>query len=215
MADTPRVFGVSDADRYWSDREAVGHTSLKRVHHFIRALVGRCAAPPANVLVCGVGDGHEYRLCAESYDTWGVEISRYAIDQYEFETGRIAQADLNEGFPVFDVRFDAITVSMVLHWLDDPGLFLRQAKALLTESGKLVVIIPNITHYRHRLKFLLGHFPPISLSHKNFQTPHEVEGVFEQSGYRVLERAPSKPSLKARLWPTVFATDIGYVIEPK
>ena len=215
MADKPRTFGVNDADQYWSGREAVGRTSKKRVHYFIKELVSSCLTSSGNVLICGVGDGHEYRLCAENFDTWGVELSQYAIDQYEFNTDKIVQADLNQDIPKFAVQFDAITVSMVLHWLDDPEQFLRGAKTSLTATGKLVVIIPNITHYRHRLKFMVGHFPPISLSHKNFQTPAEVEKLFQISGYKIIKRAASKNVFKAHRWPSLFATDIGYILEPE
>ncbi len=214
MSKEPRTFGVNDSDQYWRDRKAAGRTSEKRVHHFIRAMVDECVPEPGKVLICGVGDGHEYRLCAERHQTWGVEMSRHAIEQYEFATDRIENADLNSGFPSFNSPFDAITVSMVLHWLTNPEQFLHEAKSLLSEGGSLVVVIPNITYYRHRLKFLLGHFPPISTSHKNFQTPAEVEDLFRRAGYRILKRAASKPALKCRLFPTLFATDLGYILQP-
>jgi len=210
-----RAFGVDNADTYWQERESVGRTSEKRVHLFIRELVFKYTKPPGNVLICGVGDGHEYRLCAERIDTWGVEMSQYAIDQYEFDTDKIINADLNNGIPEFPVKFNAITVSMVLHWLDDPEQFLIGAKSSLEPNGCLVVIIPNITYYRYRLGFLMGHFPPISPSHKNFQTSSEVEQMFLRAGFNIVERSASKNAMKTRMWPRLFATDIGYVLKPE
>lgn len=215
MNDKLRMFGVHNPDQYWVDREAAGRTARKRVHYFIKDLVSSCVNSPANVLICGVGDGHEYRLCAEDFNTWGVEFSQYAIDQYEFNTDKIIKADLNHSIPEFSVQFDAITVSMVLHWLDDPEQFLRRAKASLTATGKLIVIIPNITYYRYRLKYLFGHFPPISASHRNFQTPAEVEHLFMLSGYKINKRTASKQVFKSKMWPTLFATDVGYILEPQ
>ncbi|HJP52304.1 MAG: class I SAM-dependent methyltransferase [Pseudomonadales bacterium] len=209
-----RTYGVDSADNYWREREAEGRVSEKRVHRFIRDLVVINVGDSGNVLICGVGDGHEYRLCAKHFNTWGVEMSRYAIEQYDFDTHNIVEANLNNGIPDFEEKFDAITISMVLHWLDDPEEFLSQAKSSLTENGCLVVVIPNITYYQYRLKYLFGHFPPISASHKNFQTPIEVEQLFRRAGYRIIERLSSKDAIKTRTWPTLFATDIGYVIKP-
>jgi SAM-dependent methyltransferase len=209
-----RSFGVDDPDHYWREREHAGRTKKKRVHHFIRALVDQSVSGTGDVLICGVGDGHEYQLCSENHNTWGVEYSSYAISQYDFPTERIACADLNDGIPDFGVKFDAITISMVLHWLDDPKQFLIGLKTHLKPGGTAVVIIPNITYYRYRLGFLLGKFPPISLSHKNFQTPTESEAMFLDAGFTITKRAASKKALKAKLWPKFFATDIGYILSP-
>ncbi|MEO2056208.1 MAG: methyltransferase domain-containing protein [Flavobacteriaceae bacterium] len=211
-----REFGIEDADHYWKDRKDSGRVAEKRIHHFIKELVDTVtnSDSTAKILICGVGDGHEYRLCAENYQTWGVEMSQYAIDQYEFNNDTIVNADLNNGIPEFNENFDGIVVSMVLHWLDDPESFLKESKVKLTEHGKLIIVIPNITHYRYRLGFLAGHFPPISASHKNFQTPAEMEDMFNKAGYDIEKRAAVKPVLKARLYPTLFATEIGYILKP-
>jgi len=209
-----RTFGVNDPDRYWHDRAAAGRTDEKRVHHFIHSLCNELAPEQGNVLICGVGDGHEYRLCSQDHVTYGVEWSAEAIKGYDFSVDQIKQADLNQGIPDFGTKFEAITISMVLHWLDDPEGFLIGARSSLSSDGGLIVIIPNITHYRYRLAYLLGKFPPISPSHKNFQTPAECEAMFERAGYRIVKRDGSKPVLKAQKWPSLFATDIGYILKP-
>ena len=209
-----RTFGVDDPDQYWRDRASAGRTSEKRVHHYIRSLCNELVPKPGNVLICGVGDGHEYRLCSKDHKTYGVEWSAEAIAGYDFPTERIRQADLNVGIPDFDQPFDAIVISMVLHWLDDPQAFLAAARSSLAADGGLVVIVPNITHYRYRLKFLFGAFPAISPSHKNFQTPTEYEAMFRAAGYRIQKRSGSKESFKVQRWPSLFATDIGYLLTP-
>lgn len=216
MTNKVREFGVDNADNYWKEREQKGRTSRKRVHYFIKELVDDVVnlSSSANVLICGVGDGHEYSLCDMDYITWGVEMSEYAISQYEFDTERIVQENLNNGIPAFNVKFNSIVVSMVLHWLDEPDSFLEKLQLHLSEDGKLVIVIPNITHYRYRVGFLAGKFPPISPSHKNFQTPIEVEEMFQRAGLTIEKKAPVKNSIKARLWPGLFATEIGYILKP-
>ena len=209
-----RTFGVEDPDQYWRDRATAGRTSEKRVHQYIRTLCNELVTGSGSVLVCGVGDGHEYRLCSQDHKTFGVEWSAEAIAGYDFPTERIKQANLNDGIPDFGEPFDGIVISMVLHWLDDPKAFLENARSSLSPEGGLVVIVPNITHYRYRIKYLFGHFPEISPSHKNFQTPTEYEAMFRQAGYQIVKRGGSKNSFKTQRWPTLFATDIGYLLKP-
>ena len=215
MPNNLRTFGAKDPDEYWRDRAKNDRTAEKRVHHFIHELCNKVSPSKGKVLICGVGDGHEYRLCSKDHKTYGVEWSGEAIAKYDFPTETIIQADLNEGLPDFGVKFDAITISMVLHWLDEPESFLANCKKSLNADGGLVVIIPNITHYRYRIKFLFGTFPPISPSHKNFQTPGECEAMFKRAGYDIIERSAIKPVFKARKWPNLFSTDIGYILKPK
>jgi 2-polyprenyl-3-methyl-5-hydroxy-6-metoxy-1,4-benzoquinol methylase len=215
MATKPRQFGISDHDDYWRERKAASRTSEKRVHRFILQMIQEYYPKGGRVLDCGVGDGHVFRLCRQNnYETYGVEYSKEAISWYEFPHETIRQADLNNGIPDFGVKFDAIVVSMVLHWLANPEKFLRDAERSLTPNGRIFVNIPNITNYHYRIGFLFGKFPTVSLSHKNFQTPAECEEMFAAAGYRIETMAPTKPSFKARLWPRLFGSDILYVLNP-
>lgn len=214
MTDNVRKFGVNDPDSYWQERVAAGRASEKRVHRFIAKVIGEYFPRGGKVLDCGVGDGHVFRLCREHYDTYGVEFSGEAIRRYEFPTDNIKQADLNAGIPDFGVKFDAIVLSMVLHWLDDPEGFLRKAASSLTDRGRLMVMIPNITNYHYRIAFLFGKFPSISASHKNFMTPTEMEAMFQSAGYVIERMAAPKSGLRARLWPRLFGTGILYALRP-
>ena len=216
MSNKVRQFGVSDHDQYWRERKEASRTSEKRVHRFIVDTIRGYFPNGGKVLDCGVGDGHVFRLSRKyNYETYGVEYSKEAISWYEFPTNTIAQADLNDGIPDFGgVKFDAIVISMVLHWLKDPEDFLRKAVCSLTPRGRLFVNIPNITNYKFRIGFLFGKFPTVSLSHKNFQTPIECERMFLAAGYVIEKMAPTKTSLKARLWPRLFGSDILYVLKP-
>jgi SAM-dependent methyltransferase len=214
MTTNVRRFGIDDPDRYWQGRVAEGRAGEKRVHRCIAEAIRRLLPQGGRVLDCGVGDGHVFRLCREHYDTYGVEFSREAISRYEFPTDHIAEADLNRGIPEFGVKFDAIVLSMVLHWLDDPEGFLTAAARSLTPRGRLVVVIPNITNYRYRLAFLFGRFPNISLSHKNVMTPSECEVMFRAAGYTIERLAATKTGLKARLCPRVFGADLLYLLKP-
>lgn len=210
-----RKFGVDNPDRYWLHRKDEKRLSERRLHKFLSNLVEEMVPnKDGKILDCGMGAGHVFRSCQTKYETYGVEISNEAIALYDFPIDNVRQADLNNGIPDFGVKFDVIIASMILHWLSDPYDFLKQARSLLSRGGKLVVVIPNITYYRFRITYLFGRFPPISLSHKNLQVPAEAEQMFKQVGFKIKRRISPKKSIKTKLWPTLFATDIVYVLEP-
>lgn len=209
-----RRFGVDEVDEYWLRRHEQERAGERRLHRFLKDIVDEIVDEGGNILDCGVGSGHVFRLCMEKHQVYGVELSSEAIAKYEFPTDNIKQADLNNGIPDFGVKFDIIIVSMVLHWLDDPWKFLCQAKTRLSQQGYLLVVIPNITFYRYRIAYLFGKFPPISLSHKNFQVPAEAEDMFHKAGLSIKKRLSPRKSIRAKLSPTLFSTDMVYVLKP-
>jgi 2-polyprenyl-3-methyl-5-hydroxy-6-metoxy-1,4-benzoquinol methylase len=211
----PREFGVKDPNEYWSRRESQGKTGERRLHRFLSNLVDEMFAPGAKVLDCGVGSGHVFRLCSQKHDTYGVEISSAAIAMHDAGTEKIKQADLNNGIPSFGINFDVIVASMILHWLTNPLEFLLRAKGMLSSRGCIILVIPNITFYRYRIAYLFGKFPPISQSHKNFQVPSEVERMFGDAGLKIDKRLSPRHSVRARFAPTLFSTDIVYVLRPE
>ena len=212
MTQQVRTFGVKDHDAYWQNRRAADDVKERRLHRFLANLADEFAPNGGKLLDCGVGDGHTFRLCSEHHDVWGVEMSSEAIALSGCPPEKIRQADLNDGIPDFGFRFDVIIISHVMHWLIDPGQFLDRLQKRIAADGKLLVLIPNITNYHHRLRFLFGKFPPVSPSHKNFQTPAEFEKMAKDHGWLILRRTTPKTSFKARLWPTVFAADLVYVL---
>lgn len=210
-----RRFGVQDYDSYWVGRQQIGNTHETRLHRFLVELIGRLIPAGGRVLDLGVGPGHVFKGLSRSYETYGVEISSEAIGLYDFDTSRIAQADLNDGIPDFGVKFDAIIASMIIHHLDDPPAFLQQVQERLAPGGVFVPVIPNLCYGKFRIKYLLGQFPPISLAHKNFQTASEFERMVTKAGYQNLKRLTPKTSLHAKLWPSWFSQDLVYALQPQ
>lgn len=210
-----RSFGVADYDAYWAARKAAGTHRMTRLQRFLADEVARIVPPGGAVLDCGVGPGNVYRLLAQSgRRMYGIEISAEAVSLYDFDASNIVMRDLNRGLGEFPVKFDAIIMAHVLHHLDDPAAFVKDALRSLAPGGCFVVAIPNITYYAFRLAFMFGKFPPISLAHKNFQTPAEFEEMVRSVGLTIVRRASAKKTLRARLFPAVFSQDIVYVLKP-
>jgi len=215
MYETARKFGVDNPDIYWQQRKDKNRVGEKRLHRFLSNLVdGIVPKNGGRFLDCGMGSGHVFRLCMEKHQAYGIELSSEAIAMCNFPTHNIKQADLNNGIPDFGVKFDVIIASMVLHWLDNPEQFLCQAKTKLTQQGRLLVVIPNIVLYSYRIAYLFGKFPPISLSHKNFYVPKEVEQMFKNAGFSIERKLSARRSIHAKLLPVLFSADIVYVLKP-
>jgi 2-polyprenyl-3-methyl-5-hydroxy-6-metoxy-1,4-benzoquinol methylase len=210
-----RSFGVDNSDAYWIERNKQGRNQERRLHRFLFDTIGQISPLNGTILDCGTGSGHVFRLCMEKYRVYGIEQSAEAIKGYDFPAVNIKQHDLNNGIPDFGTQFDVIVISMVLHWLNNPAAFLKQAKEKLTSDGRLLVVVPNITYYRFRIAYLLGQFPPISLSHKNFQVPREVEQMFDNTGFQIERRLSPKRSFAVRFLPAVFSSDLVYVLKPR
>ncbi len=209
-----RRFGVSDYEAYWIHRKKIGTTRQTRLHGFLASLVGKLIGSGGRVLDCGVGPGHAYRLLAEKHETYGVEISDEAIALYDFDTSRIAQANLNDGIPDFGGQFDVIITSMIIHHLDNPTEFLQQVKKQLAPCGYFIPVIPNICYWPYRFGyFFLGKFPPISYAHKNFQTASEFEKLVADAGFSQQRLLTPKKTWRAKFLPTWFSQDLVYVFQ--
>jgi SAM-dependent methyltransferase len=209
-----RTFGVSDTDAYWRLRIAKANDGEKRIHRFMASLADVFAPQGGTVLDCAAGAFHLIRLCSRRHQAFAVELSADAIARSGFPRNQIRQADLNHGIPDFGCRFDVIFASMILHWLDVPEDFLRAAQSRLKPGGRLVVNVPNITHLKYRWQFLWGRFPTISLSHKNFQAPHEVEAMIRSCGFQIERCLTPRRAWHARCWPRLFSHDLVYVLRP-
>jgi len=207
-------FGVSDYEKYWEGRFAEEHYQFTDVHRKIiataREILGRSKA---RVLDCGVGPGHVFRILSEDYETFGIEISEKVFDLYDFDTKNITVGDMNRGFPDYPEPMDLVIASRVVHHMEDPVLFARRVRDVIKTGGWFMGIIPNICYYHHRLKFLIGKFPPISRAHVNFQTGPDFERMVTGEGFRLHRITTPKKTVRAKLWPTLFSQDLIYVFQ--
>ena len=63
------------------------------------------------------------------------------------------QINLNEKFEL-NLRYDAVSIIEVLHFMENPRHLLRQAHHHLVEGGSLIVSIPNLHSLTSQLSFL-------------------------------------------------------------
>ncbi len=103
--------------------------------------------------------------------------------------------DLNSDFTnQFDSRYDLVTAIEVMEHLDSPRHFLAQAHRLLTDNGHLLVTMPNIGHWKGRLRFLLQGEHRFFLENDYYHQRHispishvHMKLLLQETGFKLIE----------------------------
>jgi 2-polyprenyl-3-methyl-5-hydroxy-6-metoxy-1,4-benzoquinol methylase len=121
--------------------------------------------------VLDVGAGTGSNLCAlkelhPQAHTTAITCSDREAAYLEHLADQTIVADLNQLTSTFawqmiglgGDRFDLILLSHVLEHLQDPAQVLANITNLLSSDGMLLIALPNICHWRTRLKIAMGSF---------------------------------------------------------
>ncbi len=149
----------------------------------------------------------------------GVEIDPDAAEEARPYLERLVVGDLEQmdlGVELAGETFDVVVFADVLEHLRDPASTLRQAKALLRESGFVVMSIPNVAHGSVRLALLEGQFEYRSLgllddTHVRFFTRASLEDLLTEAGYVAVDvrRTTASPfQTEIPVSPSDFPDDV-------
>ncbi|MFH0939703.1 MAG: class I SAM-dependent methyltransferase [Planctomycetota bacterium] len=200
------TFGVTDYEAYWKSRP-LDEAVRERQREF--AFLTRLLPPPNRILELGPGGGQLFWASQKAgYEMFAVDISQTVIDHLGANPERARKADLNEGLPDFGARFGGIVGVMVLHHIARPGVLLEQLRDVLEPGGYLLLTVPNIIILKNRLRLLVGKFPRLSPSHRNFMTPHEIRKLLEKTGFQTLKITSSRNKFLNRLAPILFSREL-------
>jgi len=86
-------------------------------------------------------------------------------------------------------KWPAIVAVDCIEYAPDPAKFLRELKRALNPEGRLVAVVPNLTHASSRLAMLRGHNPLRRTSAgepRHAFTASEIEGLLDDLGFAVL-----------------------------
>lgn len=118
---------------------------------FVREVIHDSFAKSNQVTVLDIGSGNGSQLAIPLAHDVHLQITALDPDETSIGHGRELAAGLGnlnfvcdsvEALPT-ERRFDVVILSEVLEHLDHPEIVLRRAKALLADSGVMIVTVPN------------------------------------------------------------------------
>lgn len=114
----------------------------------------------ANVLDLGCGAGDNARLLfGRGISVDGVTLSGTEASVASQVCRSVLVHNLEGGLPAgLAEAYDAVLASHVLEHICFPARLLADVRAKLSPKGVLIVALPNLLHYRYRLRLLRGSF---------------------------------------------------------
>jgi len=143
-------------------------------------------------LGCGTGSLGLALKHRGKIEVTGVTYSAEEAAQATSRLDRVLIEDLNDFEPSAALgTFDVIICSHVLEHLLDPRRLLAALRARLGPGGLLVVALPNVLHWKQRLRFLSGHFKYtqggiMDSTHLAFYDWDTARALVAESGYRLI-----------------------------
>ena len=124
-------------------------------------LLALIPAGTRTVLDVGCGPGDNARLMqARGLEVDGVSLSQEEADVAGAFMRKCFVANLEDGLPAEakQRRYDCIVFSHILEHLRVPVRLVREAAGVLTDSGVVLIAVPNVLNWRQRIEFLRGRF---------------------------------------------------------
>lgn len=147
--------------QYWKPE---GFMPRGRLHPDLAQILGKAViGQRGRLLDMGCGDAGALGPWARErgWEYAGVDVSSEAVGlarQAGFDTKEIGE-DFATGYP--SKHFDLVCCFEVLEHLLNPRLCLQECLRVLKPGGKIVVTVPNVGFWRHRLDLMfLGRFNP-------------------------------------------------------
>jgi methionine biosynthesis protein MetW len=101
-------------------------------------------------------------------------------------------------------QFDIVFMSQVIEHIAFPNEVLVKIKDWLTDNGSLVISLPNVAHWRSRLRLLFGvweyeKYGLFDNTHLRFFTIPGFRRDLENAGYKVVDEGYSMPILTPKV----------------
>jgi 2-polyprenyl-3-methyl-5-hydroxy-6-metoxy-1,4-benzoquinol methylase len=172
------------------------------------------------VLDIGCAYGLFLKLIEElGAETYGVDISGYAIERAKKETrATLYLHDVEKGLPMFpDNMFDLVTMFDVIEHLSSPFYVLREVLRVLKPRGKMIVTSPNLNAVERYVRKLLRREAEWhgyrDVTHLYLFTPASLRFLVERSGFKIvrvetpfhplpkiLQKIADKTALGGQIW---------------
>ena len=211
-----------------------------------RLLSWASSTPTGRALDLGCADGSvAAELRSLGYSVTGVDAAEApGVKQH---VDAFVLADLDGGVPtqvVDDGPYDLVVAADVLEHLREPGRMLSELHALVAPGGRLLVSVPNFSHWYVRARVATGHFDYdrrgiLDRGHLRFFTARTMRRLLHSTGWRLRQSATTGlpfgvadrggrrgtsallrrlagrvDDVGVRRWPSMFAYQLLYELEP-
>lgn len=152
----------------------------------------------------------------------GIEINQEMakIAQNRCDKLIIADVELLKSIDFPEGYFDIILFADVLEHCRNPGEILQNFRKYLSDTGYILVSVPNAANWEIRIKLLLGKFDYaggtiLDDGHLKFFTLQSIKRLIREAHFDVVEVKSRNVVLRhlGRFWKTLFAW--GFVIKAK
>ena len=159
-------------------------------------------ASAKNVLDLGCGTGNFAAALKErgAVEIVGVTYSEAEAAQAAGKVDRVLVEDLDTFVPPADFGvFDAVICSHILEHLAQPRRLLRLLHRLMSPGATLIVALPNVLHWKNRLRLFAGDFKYtdggiMDTTHARFYDWDTARALITESGF-VLSSALAEGNL--------------------
>src|ERR1700719_795 len=154
------------------------------------------------ILDVGTASGYLGKILrGKGHSVSGIENDAAAAEKAKGYYDAFQLADLESYEFPYRREFDYILFADVLEHLRDPAAVLRRALPALTDSGKVIVSVPNIANWIIRLSLLFGKFDPadrgiLDKTHLHFFTLRTLRKMMDEASCRVLDVTPTPVPLQ-------------------
>jgi ubiquinone/menaquinone biosynthesis C-methylase UbiE len=159
----------------------------------------------------GCGDGQLTALAMRNYSKVnGVDITGKRVEEARNrcisfgkpdQIGEFLVTNLNEPIPFPDSSMDAISAISVLEHVFDVYDFVRECRRVLKPQGVLVIEVPNLAYFKHRIRLVLGYLPVHHRLMAGLMDMAGMVGIFTISQkIRLQACSQTKDSKLAKLW---------------
>lgn len=139
---------------------------------------------------CGSGDNAKI-LQAVGMNVDGITLSKDEAAVASRYLRSVYVHNLEIGLPSEIIcKYDAIIMSHVLEHIAYPDKLLADVRSVIQVNGRLIVAVPNIMHYKSRLRLLFGSFEYEEAgvwdnTHLRWYTIRSIVSLLEKNGFHV------------------------------
>lgn len=140
----------------------------------------------SKVLDIGCAYGYFLKCCDEiGCETYGVDISKYAIDQAKKETdAKLHVYNINNGLQIFQNDFfDVVILFDVIEHLESPYRILKEIFRILKIDGRVFIITPNLNAIGKLVTKNWHGYRDVS--HLYLFSPDSLKFLVERAGFKI------------------------------